>query len=91
MVCDVKLQWLPLGQDSIFLIVYCSNLYCIEDKIVTPGKDVMCCILNVCNAKKQLFKISEYDQEIQQSQTADKPMAQRGRATQPPRDTKKTN
>ena len=27
-------------------------------------------------------KISEYDQEIPQSQTADKPMAQRGRATQ---------
>ena len=34
---------------------------------------------------------SEYDQEIPQSQTADNPMAQRGRAAQPLRDTRKTN
>ena len=39
-----------------------------------------------------LFKIvSENDQEIPQSQTADKPMAPRGRATQPSRYTRKTN
>ena len=30
--------------------------------------------------------VSEYDQEIPQSQTADNPMAPRGRATQPSRD-----
>ena len=36
-------------------------------------------------------KVSEYDQEIPQSQTADKPMAPRGRATQQSRDTRKTN
>ena len=35
--------------------------------------------------------VSEYDQEIPQSQTADNPLAQRGRATQPSRDTRKTN
>ena len=35
--------------------------------------------------------VSEYDQEIPQSQTADKPMASRVRATQPSRDTRKTN
>ena len=35
--------------------------------------------------------VSEYDQEITQSQTADNPMAPRGRAAQPPRDTRKTN
>ena len=35
--------------------------------------------------------VSEYDQEIPQSQTKDKPMASRGRATQPLRDTRKTN
>ena len=35
--------------------------------------------------------VSEYDQEIPQSQTADNPTAPRGRATQPPRDTRKTN
>ena len=31
--------------------------------------------------------VSEYDQEIPQSQTANNPMAPRGRATQPSRDT----
>ena len=35
--------------------------------------------------------VSEYGQEIPQSQTADKPMAPRGRATQQSRDTRKTN
>ena len=34
--------------------------------------------------------VSEYDQEIPQSQTADKPMAPRGKATQQSRDTMKT-
>ena len=39
-----------------------------------------------------IFKIvSEYDQEIPQSQTADNPVAPRGRAPQPSRDTRKTN
>ena len=43
-------------------------------------------------ANRILLKIvSEYDQEIPQSQTADKPMAPRGRATQPSQDTRKTN
>ena len=38
------------------------------------------------------YKIeSEYDQEIPQSQTADKPMASRGRATQQSLNTRKTN
>ena len=35
--------------------------------------------------------VSEYDQEIPQSQTADYPVAPRGRADQPSRDTRKTN
>ena len=34
--------------------------------------------------------VSEYDQEIPKSQTADKPMTPRGRATQQSLDTKKT-
>ena len=41
-----------------------------------------------------LFKLkinSEYDQEIPQSQTADNPVAPRGRAAQPSRDTRKIN
>ena len=45
-----------------------------------------------CIAVKSVFKIvSEYDQEIPQSQTADNPVAPRGRATQPSRNTRKTN
>ena len=40
----------------------------------------------------ELLKIvSEYDQEIPQSRTADNSMAPRGRATQPSQDTRKTN
>ena len=35
--------------------------------------------------------VSEYDQEIPQSQTADNPVAPRGRAAQPSRDPRKTN
>ena len=35
--------------------------------------------------------VSEYDQEIPQSQTADNPFAPRGRTIQPSRDTRKTN
>ena len=35
--------------------------------------------------------VSEYDQEIPQSQTADNPVAPRGRAAQPSRDTRRTN
>ena len=35
--------------------------------------------------------VSEYDQEIPQSQTADNPVASQGRAAQPSRDTRKTN
>ena len=35
--------------------------------------------------------VSQYDQEIPQSQTADNPVAPRGRAAQPSQDTRKTN
>ena len=42
-----------------------------------------CCISNKI--------VSEYDQEIPQSQTADNPVAPRGRAAQPSQDTRKTN
>ena len=38
-----------------------------------------------------LPKSSKYDKEIPQSQTADRPMAPRGRATQHSRDTMDTN
>ena len=35
--------------------------------------------------------VSDYDREIPQSQTAGNPLAPRGRAAQPSRDTRKTN
>ena len=35
--------------------------------------------------------VSEYDQEIPQSQTTDNPVAPQGRAAQPSQDTGKTN
>ena len=44
-----------------------------------------------CAMKLSLKIVTEYDQEITPSQTADNPVAQRGRAAQQSRDTKKTN
>ena len=41
--------------------------------------------------KNECTIVSEYDQEIPQSQTTDNPMALRGRAAQPSLDTRKTN
>ena len=57
----------------------------------------MTCVVNcvmhtyvvINNYKKHYKKVSEYDQEISQSQTADNPMAPWGRATKPTRDTRK--
>ena len=45
------------------------------------------------SSKRGQYKkiVSEYDQEIPQSQTADNPVAPLGRAAQPSRDTRKTN
>ena len=46
------------------------------------------------SSRSSLFfqiKNSEYDQEIPLSQTADNPLAPRGRAAQQSRDTRKTN
>ena len=48
-------------------------------------------LVETTKARKAAKIVSEYDQEIPQSQTADNPMAPRGRATQPSRDTRKTN
>ena len=44
-----------------------------------------------CTGWSESKIVSEYDQEIPQSQTADNPVAPRGRAAQPSRDTRKTN
>ena len=48
-----------------------------------------CCILSCYIFLPKI--VSDYDQEIPQSQTADNPMTPRGRATQLSRDTRKKN
>ena len=48
----------------------------------------MCIFLSIYSTAAKI--VSEYDQEIPQSQTAENPVAPRGRAAQPPRDTWKT-
>ena len=60
---------------------------------------ILHCLLTECTLKSLMRQLkhnakqknSVYDQEIPQSQTADSPIAPRGRATQPSRDTRKTN
>ena len=47
--------------------------------------------VSLLSAKSIPKIVSEYDQEIPQSQTADNPVAPRGRAAQPSQDTRKTN
>ena len=55
---------------------------------LTSSRDLRSGVIRNVNYAKI---VSEYDQEISQSQSADKPMAPRGRATQPSRVTRKTN
>ena len=52
---------------------------------------VVCILYSEAYLRKHPKKVNEYDQEIPQSQTADNPVASRGRAAQPSRDTRKTN
>ena len=54
-------------------------------------KDAWTMCINQCIVNGWLFRASGYDQEISQSQTADKPMTPRGRVTKQSRDTRKTN
>ena len=52
---------------------------------------------NICESSatqisgSSLKIVSEYNQEIPQSQTTDNPMARRGKGAQPSQDTRKTN
>ena len=54
---------------------YKFEMHCVSDILATTIEKI----------------VNEYDQEIPQSQTADNPVARRGRAAQPLRDTRKTN
>ena len=53
------------------------------------SRPYICVYLKSSSHKAKI--VNEYDQEIPQSQTADNPVAPRGRAAQPSRDTRKTN
>ena len=65
-------------QDGKFLLLFSL---CVVNRI-TINLAVICCFIFLNN--------SEYDQEIPQSQTADKPMAPWGWATQQSQDARKT-
>ena len=52
--------------------------------------DYNTCVI-IPNEKKQTKIVSEYDQEIPQSQNTDNPVAPRGRAAQLSQETRKTN
>ena len=67
-----------------------------KDEIVIDFKGVEKLLSNLKTSKSvgpdSIPKIvNEYDQEIPQLQTADNPVAPRGRAAQPSRETRKTN
>ena len=55
---------------------------------MTAHKKIQNSLFLACSYSKI---VSEYDQEIPQSQTADKPMRPQGRAKQQSRDIRKTN
>ena len=64
----------------------------LKEKILSDDDSSLNLLQYVSDFKNRLSKIvNEYDQEIPQSQTADNPVAPRGRAAQPSRDTRKTN
>ena len=65
-----------------FLRLLCSY-YPLSDNCSAIGKFRL-------NSGIESKVVSEFDQEIPQSQTTEKPMAPRGRATQQSRDTRKT-
>ena len=55
------------------------------------NRDQKVSVTRKCHYNLQTRIVSEYDQEIPQSQTADNPVAPQGRAAQPSQDTRKTN
>ena len=57
----------------------------------TPISCMLITLLWLCSHSTSRQKVSKYGLEIPQSQTADNPMAPRGRPAQPSWDTRKTN
>ena len=78
-------EWL-IREDK-YIHIFMGKLMKVINKCVHKA-----CANKLFDKEKMLPKIvSEYDQEIPQTQTADNTMAPRGRAAQPSRDTRKTN
>ena len=69
--------------------IFCFNILMLIFLICSDKMGNISLIIRGLYCSPQI--VSEYDQEILQSQTADNPMAPRGRAPQPYRDTRKTN
>ena len=69
----------------MYHIRQCSDIFNFRDCTIPVKREIYRAIARLA------MKNSEYDQEIPQSQTADNPVASRGRAAQPSRDTRKTN
>ena len=67
----------------LFRPFYCCIMYCIYENFEGLGEDWPTYLFTKIE--------SGYDQEIAQSQTADKPMTTRGRASQQSQDSRKTN
>ena len=86
MLCSLQVKYaiIVLG-----INVFLKNII---KKKISSSSEIECNNSVLGSSDVYLIKIvSEYDQEIPQSQTADNLMAPRGRATQLSRDTRKTN
>ena len=62
-----------------------------HDKYIVKRNVVSPVVVVVVEFDLRLKIVTEYDQEIPESQTAENPMAPRGRAAQPSQDIRKTN
>ena len=81
---------------EFFLFSFAHTLMSLFDRVCTtfPYKLMkQSIIISTTCSSLIIFStiVSEYDQEIPQSQTADNTVALRGRAAEPSRDTKETN
>ena len=72
----------------IIIVIFIAHIIDIIN-IISGSALVNSCAYSTCYVGVKI--VSEYDQEIPQSQTADNPVASRGRSAQPSQDTRKTN
>ena len=81
--------WMDLG------VLECHIPFSLSSRIIVSGAYLLYYfevgIPKIVNEVGIPKIVNEYDQEIPQSQTADNPMAPRGRAAQPSQDTRETN